>query len=506
MTTPVSGPLRIVVIALVAAVAGCAVAPRAPPATRDLDDHAARCAAILERVDSVVAAAGVADGMAARVAGFPHLRANRFLASYASETLDDARFGAWVRRMAALGGEGLAVELDNLPAAQAGPLIRELRALGATRAELRPTVAECVKRLTEADLASPDRRALLREAARVPDDYADWQRVVGLYWLTRIPFAHGIRRWQEDVRRLFAEPVAALPVKGQVTRYAAPSARLSGAEVGALLARSSGNALGIPEPAGSDYEALFAAFAPAFEIDTVGPADRPGELVLDEGATPRADPARAVVYRRISHARYRGQALLQLNYGIWFPERPKGAGWDILGGYLDGLIWRVTLAPDGAPWVFDSIHHCGCYHQFFPTARAVLKEIPATLDEAAFVPQRLPRLEPNARIVLRVASGTHYLQRVMVQAEAAPHAYTYAFMEDDALRSLPLAPGARRSAFRPDGIVPGTERGERYLFWPMGVPEPGAMRQWGRHATAFVGRRHFDDADLLERYFEMTAP
>ena len=38
----------------------------------------------------------------------------------------------------------------------------------------------------------------------------------------------------------------------------------------------------------------------------------------------------------------------------------------------------------------------------------------------------------------------------------------------------------------------------------MGVPEPGAMRQWGRHATAFVGRRHFDDPDLLERYFSLT--
>ena len=27
------------------------------------------------------------------------------------------------------------------------------------------------------------------------------------------------------------------------------------------------------------------------------------------------------------------------------------------------------------------------------------------------------------------------------------------------------------------------------------------MRQWGKHATAFVGERHFDDADLLERRF-----
>jgi hypothetical protein len=35
------------------------------------------------------------------------------------------------------------------------------------------------------------------------------------------------------------------------------------------------------------------------------------------------------------------------------------------------------------------------------------------------------------------------------------------------------------------------------------------MREWGRHATALVGRRQFDDADLIERRFELlpsTAP
>jgi len=60
-----------------------------------------------------------------------------------------------------------------------------------------------------------------------------------------------------------------------------------------------------------------------------------------------------------------------------------------------------------------------------------------------------------------------------------------------------------RSLFGPDGIVPGTQRGERFFFWPMGIASAGAMRQWGRHATAFVGRRHFDDAQLLERRFEL---
>ena len=55
--------------------------------------------------------------------------------------------------------------------------------------------------------------------------------------------------------------------------------------------------------------------------------------------------------------------------------------------------------------------------------------------------------------------------------------------------------------FGPDGLVAGSERAERFFFWPMGIASAGAMRQWGHHATAFVGRSHFDDADLIERRF-----
>ncbi|MCY1545663.1 hypothetical protein D9M68_816150 [compost metagenome] len=49
--------------------------------------------------------------------------------------------------------------------------------------------------------------------------------------------------------------------------------------------------------------------------------------------------------------------------------------------------------------------------------------------------------------------------------------------------------------------MPGSERLERWLLWPSGVASPGAMRQWGRHATAFIGRAQFDDPHLLGRYF-----
>ncbi|OHC28763.1 MAG: hypothetical protein A2Y50_05450 [Pseudomonadales bacterium RIFCSPLOWO2_12_59_9] len=61
-------------------------------------------------------------------------------------------------------------------------------------------------------------------------------------------------------------------------------------------------------------------------------------------------------------------------------------------------------------------------------------------------------------------------------------------------------PQGRHSLYDGEGLVSGTERLERWLLWPSGVVSPGAMRQWGQHATAFVGRAQFDDPGLLERY------
>jgi hypothetical protein len=202
-----------------------------------------------------------------------------------------------------------------------------------------------------------------------------------------------------------------------------------------------------------------------------------------------------------AYTRYREHVLVQLVYTIWFAERPASGPFDLLAGRLDGVMWRVTLAPDGEPVLYDSIHACGCFHMFFPTPRARARPAPDSLDEWAFVPQSLPRAVEDERPVVSIASGTHYLERV--RFERAASLVRYAFRPYEELRSLPRAGGVHASAFAPDGIVPGTERAERFFFWPMGIASAGAMRQWGRHATAFVGRRHFDDAHLLERRFEL---
>src|SRR5262249_53354495 len=442
------------------------------------------------------------DGMLARVADFPHLRVNRFLASYSPEDLTDEQFAEWLNRMTAAGIDSYGVELANLGADRAEELAHELWGIDARYAWPQPAIAECAERLAAWDRADPERRAALRKAASVPDDYVTWQRIVGLYWITRVPFAAGIRRWEDEMRAVYAQSLDALPVKGRLQTYVPPEGWLTREQITALLARASANALGIPDPRRDDLELLFRVFAPEFVVDIAGDADEPGELGWGRSDTPEILSRRPVVYRRMSHARYAGQPLLQLNYSLWCPARPKASERDLLAGKLDGVLWRVTLGPDGAPWVYDSIHLCGCYHLFFPTVRAAPRAQQDTLDETGFAPQTLPRFEPDMRVVLRLASGTHYLERATYAKAQARSGIEYAFAEDDTLRSRPLPDGGRRSVFRSDGIVPGSERDERYWYWPMGVPEPGAMRQWGRHATAFVGRRHFDDPGLIERYFE----
>ena len=112
-----------------------------------------------------------------------------------------------------------------------------------------------------------------------------------------------------------------------------------------------------------------------------------------------------------TYARYGERVLLQLVYTLWFPERPKSGTFDLLGGRLDGLVWRVTLAPDGEPLIYDSIHPCGCYHQFFPTPRARVRAAPDPQEEWAFVPAALPRVAEGERPVVSIESRTHYIRQ-----------------------------------------------------------------------------------------------
>jgi hypothetical protein len=363
--------------------------------------------------------------------------------------------------------------------------------------DLPAALERCAGLLQTVDAADTGRLALIRERARVPGEYLTVNQVLGLYPLTLLPVDYGVFHYQEDTRATFARPLAALPVRGEPRRYGPmPTAPRPIIDFAAIPR----DALGIPEPNAEQLEALFARHAPVWEIDTAGDADRPGAPYWRADGAPTVDFTEPVAYRYVSYARWRGEPLLQLNYLIWFAARPRTGAFDLLGGPLDGLLWRVTLDRAGRPLLYDSIHPCGCYHLLFPGLVLRLRPETARWAEPPLAPQAAPAVGADERIVLRLAAGTHDLQRVYSDRPGAVVALEW--RDYAALYAVPVTGGGRRGLFGSNGLVAGSERAERWLLWPTGVPSPGAMRERGRHAIAFVGQRHFDDADLLDRLFE----
>ena len=472
--------------------AGCATgeAPLAPHLQAG-DEEVRECAQWYRALDAEIDAAGVRDAQYSRVAGFPHLRVDRSLAALKDRAeRSEPGLRAYGERLAELDLESRRHEIRNLPA-----LNDEARQHALRRAR------DCAGRLRAADRASPQARAALLDAARVPDDYSTLRRFVGLYAVTRIPFAAGVRRWESETLASFERQAGEASAR---VRYSPPATAVLPREVIAgLLARAAFDPLAHPDLSAREVERLAAAYAPAFEVEVRADHDRFGVLRW-RGASggPDVDAAEPAVYFQAAYTRYGERLLLQLVYTIWFPERPARGRADLLGGRLDGVTWRVTLAPDGEPVIYDSIHPCGCFHVFFPTARARPRPAPRALDEWAFSPRALARVGEGERAVVSIASATHYIDGVRLE-RGTGSLVRYTLRPYDELRSLPRAGGMHASVFGPDGLIAGTERAERFFFWPMGIVSPGAMRQWGRHATAFVGRRHFDDADLLERRFEL---
>lgn len=468
---------RLLALGLTFALGGCAAVN--PYASDPIAAHLQRgddvgyCARLFADLDRQVDRAAARDAEAHRIDGFPYLRVDRFSAALgARAAAGDAQRGAWLKRLAELDDAGRATELAN--AGLPGDDLARCRAL-----------------LASEDVAWT---AQLRTRAQVPDDYSTLLRAAGLYPLTRLAFAAGIDRWQGATLAVFSTPLTELPVRGKLVRF-----ELKGLPPAVALPMPS-DALGVPVLSTFDRMALLQRHAPVLEIDIAGPYDRPGTVVLDALDQPVVDTATPIAYVRVTKALLEGRPHLQLVYTFFFTERPPSGRLDALAGRLDGLVWRVTLDVDGTPLVYDSIHPCGCYHLFFPTDRVASRTAADSLDEGMFAPQTLAVPAPDQTVVLRIESGTHYLQRVSFDRRGEP-AVLYRFDEERRLTVLPRVGGGTRSAYGSDGLMAGSERGERYFFWPMGIDSAGQLRQWGHHATAFVGRRHFDDPMLLDSYF-----
>lgn len=476
--------------ALLLILAGCAGPGPERPA-RD-GEHAA-CRTFYQEMDEQVTSAGVRDGIGAPPPAFPYLRATRFLGAFAGDLADPDVRADWLDRARALDDEARRLEWRNLPASR-----RDQVSLPHGAAGIREALATCGPRLRRADRLEADDgpwRAAA-DALAVPDDYITWHRAAGVYPLSRWFVGAGVARWQAGVRDAFSNTVAGEPA---ALRYRPRPDPARPQEARQTLAAAGRNALGWPQLTDDQWQAVFDAFAPVIELPDDARHNRMGRPIHEPSGQPDVAVDEPVVYTQATATRHSGRTLVQLNYTWWFSERPVDHWFDLLGGRLDGLTLRLTLAPDGRLLLVETMHNCGCYHQHYPVQGLT----PRAEPDYAEPPLILPGPEApvaGERLRVRLEPGTHYVSHLAFDAVSG-RGTAYGLRDYDRLRSLPAPDGGRRSLFRPDGLVPGTERGERWFLWVSGVPEPGAMRQHHRHATAFVGRRHFDDPDLLEQIY-----
>ncbi len=507
---------RIFLIILLATVAGCAGVSDGqrdqPSSAQDTQFSVAACNENFAALDAAIDTAGARDGGDARMEGFPYLRVNRFLASFAAgfQTQDAAnttQFNAWAAKLRTLDLNARDAEISNLP-------IEVSAKLGASKSIISANIAACADLMLAADMLNATRRSAMVQAARVPNDYSTFNRLLGLYPLTKMPFFRGVEGWQRKAALTIQSAPSTKSQNYAITRYS-PASRSPPANILSIFKNAPRDSLGIPTLSAADWAQLFDAHAPVFEVETAADDDRIGAVQWRRGAAvgdaPLVDISRPSVYRRLSSTRIAGKTYSQLVFSVWFRSRPRAHAFDLLAGALDSVMWRVTLDADGAPLIYDSIHACGCYHMFFPSSRMQPRPAPVANMEWAFVPKSMPTIEATQRITLRLAAESHYIVGVSPSSAPSRNSSTensgiiYDWRDDDELRKLDTGGDHSRSIFQPSGIVAGTERGERFFFWPMGITSAGAMRQWGRHATAFVGIRHFDDADLLDLRFSIVS-
>jgi hypothetical protein len=371
----------------------------------------ASCAQWFGALDREVAAAGVRDAQYSPVPGFPYLRADSFLAqSRMRASRSAAAFTAFADGLAHNDLAARRREIENLPAAVvekwSGMRLEDSRSAAIARS------AQCGRLLREAELARPEMRSALlaRIAAEPPRRAAPACR----------PFAPG---------------------DGARVRYAPPPATVSRLEVAGWLLRGEVDPLGEPMVSERELAEMAPLYAPSLEVRVASDDDRFGALRWRRGAAhPQIDATEPAVYVKSSYARYEDAGLLQILYTVLFPTAR--------------LAWRVTLAPDGEPLLYEAVGSDGC-RALLLTPRARLR---GPADSAA---QLLPRMGEDARLLVGVAAGTHEIGSLGV-VHGADSLVRYTLKPDDELASPSGFAGADAAADVPSLVTEPLEA--RFAF------------------------------------------
>ncbi|MGQ0619069.1 MAG: hypothetical protein ACT4QA_03985 [Panacagrimonas sp.] len=481
---PAARPIFLL-LAPVALLGACVLSPQMPSG-----EAGAKCRAQYEVLDAKIEAAGVRDGQYYQIPDFPFMRSDRLMASFAQDLGDDReKLYNWIQYLRQNDNAAREIELINL-----GLSIGD-------RSDTLLNLRACSSWLVDLEMDDERWRQHLLDSVVPPDDYSTLKRALGLYPLTAPLIKRGIAAERAAMLSDYARPVESLDSPGplilwQVKPTADP----------ALVPRNFTDLLhdrlGLVGLQLSAWTALAEENAPLLWIESGGDHDRPGTPQLD-ASQPGVDIERPVVYWWASFARVGGRNLVQLYYVAWFSAHAPLGGADQYAGRLDGLIWRITLDPDGRALAYDSIPASGLGHTWFPVQKLERRPLDDYWQESPLFPQAQV---PAGEVAIRVQSGSHRVRRVVDSAIASGEKREYQLRAFEDLFTLPSPKGGTRSLFDADGLVAGSERRERWWQWPSGVSSPGAMRQIGRHTTALVGREHFDDPFLFEKVFVSPFP
>lgn len=438
-------------------------------------------------MDARVAAAGVADTQYYRVPGYPYMRTDRVLASFAHEVETIDEIGGWVRKMREFDQEAREFEYRNL-----GMNTQEA-------AESRSRFLNCGRTLAGIELNdAPQVFAKLQDTVAPPDIYSTAQRAFGFYAFNASAMRSRMDERRKALEQAYVAPVDQLPARAPLRLW-----KVSKVEDLSLVPNvykgMLPDELGFPGLTDSQWRALAEYHAPQLWIESASPEDAPAHPVLTASG-PSADPGRHVTHHHITFTRFGGVPLAQINYLFWFKGASEKAP-------LDGFIWRVTLDPAAKPLVYESLHTSGRDHRIYPV-QALQRR--TSVDGAAEPVAIAPKLAPEHQATLRISATTHEILRVLgpneLPTDAVGVAQNYELTRYEDLLALPRPEGGSRSLFGPDGIVPGPHADDPIGGRASGIPEPGALRALSRLPVVHVGRRHFDEAFLLESVFVPPAP
>ena len=455
------------ILSLLVMLSGCSTLTS--PIPEELGSKPLACLSALVSLDNMaLQSAGTLIGN--RIYNKPWLRYNRLITNDIGRQTNTKNLNQLLQRMSLLAQEGLQYELAIIPKKH----LQQWQKRYQIKTPKELFVKRCSGQLLRAQLDTPEKTLASLKAIPADSDYSTLARVAGLYPLATVPFRLGVVKEQKQLAHEWGK------VSGKRWFGYRPNVKQL------------------------QENQLLASHAPNWYVDGSSNANLPGAPYW-EGQQLEVNTQKPTTYAFVSEARFNQRPVTQLNYILWFAERPRLKRLDWVAGKHDAVVFRVNLDQDGEVIAYDSIHLCGCWYRLFlPDSWSFNRSQSYWREPISMHRVRLPA-KSSPRMAIFIQSDTHQIQYIQPEAELVVKNYEVASSKHYALKpfsqllKLPTATGVR-PVFNAKGYVSGSERPERWLFWPMGVRNPGALRRFGDHAMSFVGRRYFDDPNLLSHF------